>query len=225
METLKMAYNAANLRTGDSNDGSFVRTIQKQHSEALGFLPGGAIDAYLASGRVLLGAENGDNAGYILGRPQMRYDNRIAPITQAAVAMDLKRRHLGLAMVDQWVTSAFLAGKACVQCWCADDLDSRFFWPAAGFVAIARRWPMNTRSRSLTLWRRSTSSAPLTIDFFALPPLAGFRASKVGRVESLMPGSIASAAAVIRSTSADAQLFLFDALIDDGRLTTADCFR
>lgn len=211
MKPMNLAFNPAGLRIATAHDAKFVRHLQKQHSEALGFLPGAAIDSYLAAGRVLLGQENAMNAGYILGRPQMRYDPRIAPITQAAVAMDLKRRHLGLEMVDAWCTAAFLDGKECVQCWCADDLDARLFWPAVGFVAVARRYPNNQRARSLTLWRRPSTQGELKESLTTLPPLAGFKASKVGRIESLLPGRR-------ESRRFDPQLLLFDVLADDGRL-------
>lgn len=225
MNPLKMAYNPAGIRVGRVGDLNFLIDLQKQHSEALGFLPGEAIAAYLGSGRILIGQHNDLEAGYILGRPQLRYDPRIAPITQCAVAMDLKRRHLGLEMVEQWVTSAFLDGKKCVQCWCADDLDARLFWPAAGFWAVARRYPDNQRARSLTLWRRTTSQAELHADFLTLPPLAGYKAGKVGRVESLIAGQKESADSPTNAHGRPSTGFLFDMLIDDGRLTTADCFR
>lgn len=225
MEAMKLAYNPAGLRIGTADDGLFVKKIQKQFSESLGFLPGAAIDSYLVAGRVLIGNQNDQQAGYILGRPQMRYDPTIAPITQAAVAMDAQRRSLGLGLVNQWVTSAFLAGKACVQCWCADDLDSRFFWPAAGFTAIARRWPENSRRRSITLWRRSTSVAPLADQYFTLPPLAGFKATKIGRVSLLDVNGNEVSTDTHTPRPISPQLLLFDLMIDDGRLTTADCFR
>lgn len=211
MTPMKLGYNPAGLRMATADDEKFIIHLQKQHSEALGFLPRKAIQTYLASERILLGQENECQAGYILGRPQMRYDTRIAPITQCAVSMDLKRRHLGLGMVEAWATAAFLNGKQCVQCWCADDLDASMFWPAAGFTAIARRWPNNTRARSLTLWRRACSLGEMGSDFFKLPPLAGYRASNVGRVESLTDGRY-------QQPKGDAQLFLFDMLADDGRL-------
>lgn len=189
---------------------AFVRDLQKRHSGALGFLPAAAIEAYIAGGRVLCSTHNGQDAGYVLGRNALRYDPRIAPITQAAVCMDLQRRNAGLRMVEQWCNAAADDGRQCVQCWCADDLDSRFFWPAAGFHAIARRWPENSRDRSLTLWRRPIPGPLLASWMEQLPPLAGFKASKIGRVISLT-----NAAEVVRPNAE--QLFLFDTLADDGR--------
>lgn len=218
MEAINLAYNPAGLRVATAEDEKFVIHLQKQHSEALGFLPREAVKTYIAAGRVLLGQENDCQAGYILGRPKMRYDPRIAPITQCAVSMDLKRRHLGLGMVDAWATAAFLDGKKCVQCWCADDLDASLFWPAAGFTAIARRWPKNTRARSLTLWRRACSLGEMGDDLYRLPPLAGFKATKVGRIESLIDGRFNQQTTDSNQRPADSQLFLFDILADDGRL-------
>ena len=71
-------------------DASFVLDLQKKFSDALGFLPAAAVRNYVESGRVLIGKENDDHAGYVLGRGALRYDPRIAPITQAAVRMDAR---------------------------------------------------------------------------------------------------------------------------------------
>jgi hypothetical protein len=196
------------LKIATPADSRFVADLQRKHSDALGFLPRVAIDTYVASGRVLIGRENDDHAGYILGRNSLRYDRRIAPITQAAVCMDARRRHLGLALVEAWCSAAYQDGRSCVQCWCADDLESATFWPAVGFTAIARRWPQNSRRRSLTLWRRPIRSADLDPTFRVLPPLAGHRASKVGRIELLVGGG----SAVMRP---DDQYLIFDLLTDD----------
>lgn len=212
MNPINLGHNLSGLRVAAADEIAFVCKVQKQHSGALGFLPRGAIDVYVAAGRVLIGEQNGDEAGYILGRQGMRYDQRIAPITQCAVDMSAQRRTLGMQMVEAWVTGAFLDGRGCVQCWCADDIDAQHFWPACGFTPIARRWPQNSRCRSLTLWRRSTSTAALQDEFKRLPPLAGFKASKVGRIEIIGEGGTSPL------TQASQQMLLFDLLADDGRL-------
>lgn len=164
-------------------DVNFILSLMKRHSNALGFLPGQAIVQYAASGRILVTHENEEHAGYLLGRNALRYDPRIAPITQAAICMDARRRGLGLRLVDDYCEMSRLDGRSAVQCWCADDIDATSFWPEAGFVAIARRWPTNTRIRSLTLWRRPTTACVLAADLQRLPPLAGYRASRVGKIE------------------------------------------
>lgn len=214
MTPLHLNFRPQGLRLATEADWNFVVKVQKQHTNALGFLPGGALRAYIESGRVLVGEQNDAEAGYIVGRPKMRYDPRIAPITQCAVAMDAQRRHLGLRMVACWMLAAALDGRSCVQCWCADDIDAAQFWPAAGFTAIARRYPTNARARSLTLWRAMTSGDPLHPSFLEIPAVAGYRAAGIGRVEAL--NGRFDPARVQKPES-----LLLDYMIDDGRISCA----
>lgn len=159
-------------------DLAFVVALQKKHSGALGFLPTAALEWYIEHKRVTLTTENTDAAGYLLGRTHFRWQPLMRPITQAAVLMDVQRRHHGLRLVDQVVEQASLAGQYAVQAMCAADLDSVEFWKAAGFREIGRYSPDNKRNRAMICFRRPlTPASPAW--FNVMPPLAGWKGKRV----------------------------------------------
>lgn len=158
-------------------DMSFVLDLQRRHTNALGFLPRAAIDWCLLNQRVRLATENGEPAGYVLGRPAYRWAPLMRPITQAAVAFDAQRRHIGLSLVARVCEEAAAAGQIGVQSMCAQGLDANIFWKAAGFIEIGRLSPANTRGREMICWRKFfTRKLPLWAAM--MPPLAGWRAAR-----------------------------------------------
>lgn len=172
------------LRIASPADTSFVLDLQKRWTNALGFLPTAAIDWYISNGRVLLSDDNGDNAGYLLGRSSLRCQPHVQPITQAAVAFDAQRRSHGLRLVEGLATAAAAAGRQILQCWCRVDLDANAFWRAAGFVPIGIRRPHNVRGQPLILWRRPI--ATITAEtLVTLPTLAGYQAKTADRMRHL----------------------------------------
>lgn len=168
------------IRRSISSDVQYLSHLQAKFSNQLGFLPKPALECYAGNGWASIGTENGSEAGYILGRPQYRWQPLMSPITQAAVAMDAQRRGLGLALVSQWVARATIAGKHAVQCICANDIEAMSFWPAAGFTAICEIDPANARGRKMTVWRRSLLDLPPTW-FFNTPPVSGHKARRTPR--------------------------------------------
>lgn len=164
---------------------TLIIDLMRRFSSQLGFVPGAAIDWYIESGNTCIATENAEAVGYVLGRPSLRYDRRIKPITQTAVRMDAQRREAGLRLVARVIADAADRGQECVQAWCADDIDARMFWKAAGFVAVCRRDPGNTRGRTLTLWRRPTRVVEWQPWMTTPPPRAGYRAANVGRTVQL----------------------------------------
>jgi hypothetical protein len=171
------------IRTAVDRDVKFVIDLAKKFSNQLGFIPSAGLRVYTATGMVALGEENGMPAGYLLGRPSMRFDRSICPITQAAVCFDAQRCKLGLSLVEDLAVRALGRGQSMLQCWCAEDIDAMKFWPAAGFTAVARRNPANARGRWLTLWRRPL--IPITRQrLFCPPPVAGFKAARAIIVDS-----------------------------------------
>lgn len=166
------------LRTAVDRDAKFVGNLAKKFSNQLGFIPFAGLAVYCGSGLVCLGEENGEPAGYLLGRPSMRFDRSICPITQAAVHMDAQRMGVGLALVEDLAWRAWQRGQTMLQCWCAEDIDAMRFWPAAGFTAVLSRDGKNARGRRLTLWRRALTAVSHH-RFYAAPPVAGFRARAI----------------------------------------------
>lgn len=166
----------------DADDLQFILHLQRKHSNALGFLPTPAIDWYINNSRVLLGRENDTEAGYLLGRTHLRWNHGIRPITQAAVAMDAMRRHLGLAMLQRTETAAREAGQLALQASCREGLDANEFWKAAGFEEICRLQPHNARRKLMIVWRKQIT--PVRPDWFNVPPpVAGWKAKRTTAIE------------------------------------------
>lgn len=148
------------IRTSTGADSLFVRDLQRRFSNQLGFLPGAALDEMRAGGRQFVGTENGEPAGYLTGWRRLKCQPLVAPIIQAAVCLDARRRKLGLALVDAYSQDAWVDGRLAVQCWCAADLEACDFWAAAGFVLVGEREPENARKRRLLLYRRPLPGCP-----------------------------------------------------------------
>jgi N-acetylglutamate synthase-like GNAT family acetyltransferase len=171
------------LRTATSADVKFLSHLQRKFSGALGFLPTIAQEWYARHSCVTLALENDTPAGYILGRPTLKWNPLIRPIYQACVAMDARRRHHGLALLADLESKARAAGQLAVQANCAADLEATEFWRAAGFIPVAHLTPANVRSRDVICWRKAlTSQIPAW--FIDLPQRAGSRASKPVSIRS-----------------------------------------
>lgn len=157
----------------------FLTHLQKKFSNALGFLPTTALYWYLQNKRVGLAHENDEPAGYVLGRTHFKTQPLMRPITQAAVAMDAQRRHIGMALIERVCIHAQQSNQLAVQAVCAEDLDANSFWRALEFQTIAIIDPNNARGRRLVVWRKLLTD--VEPDWFRLPPkTAGTRAGKKG---------------------------------------------
>lgn len=168
---------ARTIRPATVADLRFVDSLQKVHTNKLGFLPRMALEWYLAAGCVTVGQENDDDAGYLLGRAAFRWQPLLRPITQAAVCMDATRRHVGLTMVQRVVDDARAAGQLGVQAMCREDLESVHFWRAAGFREIGRYAPQNARRKKMICFRKIlTEKIPLWLA--CMPPVAGWQAKR-----------------------------------------------
>lgn len=180
MTTTAVALNGDQaIRGSTAADSLFLRDLQRRFSNQLGFLPGAALEEMRQSGRQFVGTENGEPAGYLTGWRRLKCQTAVAPIIQAAVAMDARRRRLGLALVEAFCQDAWVDGRLVVQCWCAADLEAVDFWDAAGFVQIGEREPGNARRRRLLLLRRPLPGCP--DDVLRAPP------RRAGHTASLVP--------------------------------------
>lgn len=166
----------ATLRVATLADLSFVTSLARKHTEAVGFLPRPAVEWYIANSRVIIATENADNAGYLLGRSHFRWQPLLRPITQAAICFDAQRRHLGLSLVSHVADQARSAGQIGVQCCCADGLDANLFWAAAGFQQICTLSRANARDRQIHVWRLPLAKR-LPLWWIQPPPRAGIRAA------------------------------------------------
>lgn len=166
------------VRTAVPSDRTFVASLQRRFSNSLGFLPTAAIDALLDERRILLGTENGDPAGYVIARRRLRCQPFTAPIVQAAVAMDARRRRLGMNLVEAVCQDAWADGRSCVQCWCREDLDACDFWSACGFTAVADRDPLSARRKRMILYRRPLPGCD-DVTLRTIPRNAGWKAATI----------------------------------------------
>lgn len=159
-----------NADTGFAGIGDlpFLIDLQKKNSAALGYLPAMALKWYADHRMVLLAKENEEPAGYILGRPSLRFNRAICPIYQAAVAFDAQRRHHGLALLERLEAIARGRGQLALQANCASDLEANEFWAAAGFRPIVCMTPDNARGRDLICWRKPLTK--LIPSWFIEPP-------------------------------------------------------
>lgn len=166
------------IRRATPADFRFVQHLGDKFSNCVGFIPRAGVEVYCERGEVLIGSENDEPAGYLLGRPHLRWQPLMRPIFQAAVAMDAQRRHLGLALVEQVINDAKIAGQLAVQANCREGLDANEFWKAAGFLPICYLTPTTARKRAVICWRKLlTNKIPLWLA--SPPPVAGYRAKRV----------------------------------------------
>jgi hypothetical protein len=114
-------------------DLEYVVHLQKRHADALGFIPRVALREKIDLGRIRLARENGEPAGFLhhgsLARPEVR-------VFQAAIQYDVRRRHLGLALVDDVVSRAAAHGARGVSLRCLSFLEANEFWEAADFELL-----------------------------------------------------------------------------------------
>lgn len=164
------------VRLATPADLPFVQALQRRFSNQLGFLPNAALAWYLDNGRCSLVFDNGDPAGYVLGRPRLRPQPWVQPLTQTAVSFDAQRRTLGSALIDAAAADATANGRTILQAWCRTDIPANAFWLAAGFEPVALRKPETARAMPLLLWRRCLDATQRPL-LHSLPAAAGWKAS------------------------------------------------
>lgn len=164
-------------------DVAYITQLAKNNTDSIGFIPFGALDWYLKSGIVQLAKENDEPAGFLLGKYLSRTEPWIAPIYQACVQYDARRRAHGLSLVERYISR--LPTKAeIVQLWCAADLEANDFWRSAGFQLIGQRAGGTTRDRRHLLWRRVLQ--PTGQSLLRIPPRPTSR-GMMKRVTSFQP--------------------------------------
>lgn len=134
-------------------DLPFIEHLARSNTEEVGFLPKQAIGEYIDRRAVMLAMENGDPAGYLLGKHHVPDYPGTTMIHQACVCFDARRRALGLSLVKRYTTAAAVSGNGAVQLWCRGNLDANEFWKAAGFEAMALRPGGERRGIPHILWR------------------------------------------------------------------------
>lgn len=119
------------MAESDATLGAYVDRLQRANADDLAFYPRATLDEAIASGHVLFGHENGAPAGYLwfgAVRPM-----RDVVIYQACIDYELRRRHIGNAMVRELVAVARVSGACGIRLKCASSADSNAFWRSIGF--------------------------------------------------------------------------------------------
>lgn len=162
------------IKLATPNDLKYITDLQKKFSNQLGFLTSAALMWHLENKTCGLAIENGEPAGYVLGRESYKYNRLIRPITQAAVQFDAQRRQHGMNLVNRVIERARHAGQLAVQAKCAADIEANDFWCALGFHAIHVITPTNARERTIIVWRKPTTDQIPTW-FGDAPPVTGHK--------------------------------------------------
>jgi N-acetylglutamate synthase-like GNAT family acetyltransferase len=166
------------VRLATTADLSFILHLQRRFTNEVGFLPTAALEDWIDRRAVVLVEENAEPAGYAVVRPRVNSARWCRPVSQIAVAMDARRRHLGFALLAHVARHAQADLLEAIQCWTATDLEAVDFFKTAGFSIVATRSPQNVRRRSLHLMRASLQDF-LPANFFTTPRVAGCRPTRI----------------------------------------------
>lgn len=160
------------------DDLAAVESMAKMESNRVGFIPRGALRAYVVEGWCRVARlPTGDVVGYSLGRPSLRYARWCRPVTQLVTLPEYRRRGVARALVGATAVLAVADGRHCLQAWSRADLAANHLWDALGFTMIAERTPESARRRPSLLWRLplTATAVPVIAD---LPPVGGYRAAR-----------------------------------------------
>lgn len=162
------------IRRATLDDIPYIEHLTNRFSRELGFIPRVAIENRIAGvrgGYVGLATENDDPAGFLHTGSLARLECRIF---QAAIQYDAQRRHLGQALVSNFLAEARASGVKLVTLRCLSDLDANAFWESMGFRRVCTEPVSGNKNRGLRLnvWAlRTHTSADLLTPGFIPPPI------------------------------------------------------
>lgn len=131
------------------NDLAYVVSLQRQWSNAVGFLPKSALQRYIHADQCLVARVNGQHAGYInwCCRP-----DGLLTIPQVAISPELLRSSLGSAIITTLKQAAVHGQCSHLRLKSRSDLECNQFWPRHGFVATSVVLRPSTRGLPLIEW-------------------------------------------------------------------------
>jgi Acetyltransferase (GNAT) family len=115
------------VRLATAGDVPFLDQLQDKFAHQLGYLPRQALEVNAVRGNVWVGFENGQAAGYVLGKSPYKGREDVAIIYQSALEYDAQRKSIGTQLVEAWVGSLPKSVRQ-VICWCAQDIEANRFW-------------------------------------------------------------------------------------------------
>jgi N-acetylglutamate synthase-like GNAT family acetyltransferase len=129
--------NDIQVRTSTIKDMLLIDKLQKENSNAVGFIQKTIWENYVFGGErnfiALICEANNDAVGYVLitpGKGAYKY----AKIQQIAVRNDARRLHYGTALVDVCRQFCIKFHRIGFTLRCRTDLDSNHFWRNLGFT-------------------------------------------------------------------------------------------
>jgi GNAT superfamily N-acetyltransferase len=128
------------VRTSTIKDMLLIDKLQKENSNAVGFIQKTIWENYVFGGErnfiALICEANNDAVGYVLITPG-KGSYKYAKIQQIAVRNDARRLHYGTALID-------VCRQFCIKFYrigftlrCRTDLESNHFWKNLGFTQYA----------------------------------------------------------------------------------------
>lgn len=136
----------------------FCVHLQKQHTDALGFIPRSRFEYYRSRGQLLIAYEGGDACGYAA----IGGCRRLGRIYQCVVAEDSQRMKHGTELVRAAEEIMQLRRYDTVTCRCAVDLPATAFWHTIGYEPVAAVNGGTRRQRKLIIYERPL--LPMMVD-------------------------------------------------------------
>jgi predicted GNAT family N-acyltransferase len=128
------------VRTSTIKDMLLVDKLQKENSNAVGFIQKSVWEKYVWGGErnfiVLICEANNDAVGYVLITPGMSA-YKYAKIQQICVRNDARRLYYGKALISVCTDFCQKFGRVGFTLRCRTDLESNNFWKNLGFEKYA----------------------------------------------------------------------------------------
>jgi N-acetylglutamate synthase-like GNAT family acetyltransferase len=150
------------VRTSTIKDIPLIDKLQKENSNAVGFIQKTIWDKYVFGGKrnfvVFICEANNDAVGYVLitpGKGAYKYGK----IQQIAVRNDARRLYYGTALLDVCRQFCEQFHRVGFTLRCRQDLESNLFWKALGFTnyAVWEKGKINhvgfKASNDINLWK------------------------------------------------------------------------
>lgn len=135
----------------------FAASLQRKHTDELGFLPTVALREYAERGQIIPARENDEPIGYVLyfdgraGKPPAKHPHQVK-LHQVCVQYDARGILHGTQLVREVERRARQNRFATVTAWVASDLEANKFWRAIGYKLTDTRQGGKRRNRIHNLW-------------------------------------------------------------------------
>lgn len=137
----------------------FAASLQRKHTDELGFLPTVALREYAERGQIIPARENDEPIGYVLyfdgraGKPPAKHPTQVK-LHQVCIQYDARGILHGTELVREVERRARENAFTTVTAWVASDLEANQFWSAIGYKLAGTRQGGKRRNRIHNLWIR-----------------------------------------------------------------------